>query len=179
MEQVTPSGYEDIAVELILSDHTGRMLALEDVGAGFSQLIPVLVALLEQSPQLETVGLVLIEQPELHLHPRMQGAIGDVLLEVVNARWGRDASLARAHIVVESHSEHMLLRVLRRLRNASHGAPMLRDPQPGPEDIAVVYFEPEGDESFAHWIRIGNDGRFLDRWPRGFFEDRFEDLFDE
>jgi predicted ATPase len=43
----------------------------------------------------------------------------------------------------------------------------------------VLYFEPEGGQTYIHELRIDSAGEFIDKWPRGFFEERYEDLFDE
>jgi predicted ATPase len=82
-------------------------------------------------------------------------------------------------MIIESHSEHLLLRLLRRIREtATADIPHTRF-RIGPEDVAVLYFEPDGDETFVHNLQICPDGTFADRWPAGFFDERFEEIFGE
>jgi hypothetical protein len=91
-------GYAGIAVT---DANTGRKDNLADVGFGISQVLPIIIGVATASRG----SIVLIEQPELHLHPETQGALTQVLLDL--ARF-QDVSL-----FVESHSENMLLRLRR------------------------------------------------------------------
>lgn len=168
---------------LSICDPDGREMELSDVGSGFAQIIPVVIATLGSSP------LVMIEQPELHLHPRLQGALCDLFLESLNRHWVKNrvvpalegqANQANGWFrIIETHSEHIALRLLRRIRESSvtdipHSRFHVR-----PEDVAVLYFEPENGKTWLHEIRIGSDGEFIDRWPKGFFDERDEDIFGE
>lgn len=70
-----------------------------------------------------------------------------------------------------------MLRLLRRIRETAEnelppGAPSLT-----PDQVAVIYLEPSEDVLKLTPLRISADGDFLDRWPRGFFEERGEELF--
>ncbi len=99
VEVVRPApGYAGITVQDI---RTGRRDNLADVGFGVSQVLPIIVHL-ATAPRN---SLILIEQPELHLHPETQGALVDVLLDLAEAR--------NLVLLVESHSENMLLRLRR------------------------------------------------------------------
>lgn len=149
---------------LYLRDGFGRKLRLDDVGAGVAYVTPVLVALSEG-------GFCAVEQPELHLHPAMQAALGDVFINQMNAG---------TVPYVETHSEHILLRVLRRIRQAALGKSKESSLAIGPHDVVVLYFEPLNDGSTrVKHLRVTPSGDFLDRWPRGFFAERDADLFDE
>jgi AAA ATPase domain/Protein of unknown function (DUF3696) len=149
-----------------LVDNTYRRLTFEDVGTGLSCLIPVLVGLYSSCS--------FIQQPELHLHPALQSAMGDVCIEA--ARRGDGST----HFI-ETHSEHLLLRILKRIRQASAGRIASTDTlavKAG--DLSILYFDPQPDGSTkVKRIRVTDDGEFLDRWPRGFFEERGRELFDE
>jgi predicted ATPase len=82
--------------------------------------------------------------------------------------------------IVETHSEHLLLRILRCIRDTSRGASVPEEHRLRPADVAVYYFDPQPDGSTrAMRLRISPDGEFLDRWPRGFFTERDRDVFDE
>jgi predicted ATPase len=104
------------------------------------------------SAQPET--LVLIEQPELHLHPETQGALADVLMRLAA---GRGVSL-----FIESHSEHILLRVQRRIAEG-----VLK-----PADVAA-YIVDGGKVMRSQIDRLGRLDTTV--WPDGFFEEEWTD----
>ena len=147
-----------------LLDGKGRRMTFEDVGTGLSCVVPVLAAL--RTP------FSFVQQPELHLHPALQSALGDVFVEV--AHEGRVS-------LVETHSEYILLRILKRMRQTESGKQPESSPlRITPNQVNVLYFDPQPDGSTTvKRIRLTNDGDFADRWPRGFFEERGRDLFDE
>lgn len=149
---------------LYLQDQHGRNLDFHQVGSGVSFILPVLAALWGAPRSW-------IEQPELHLHPAAQCEMGDAVIMAFNR--GRFS-------VIETHSEHMLLRILKRIRQTSQGK--ITDPELRcqPEAIAVLYFDPQEDGTTSvHQLRVTRGGDFMDRWPRGFFEERNAELFDE
>lgn len=153
-------------VQLHLIDHAGRRYDFHDVGSGLGYVLPVLCSVCDASKLIS-----MLQQPELHLHPALQAALADVLIE--NTRGARQ-------IIVETHSEHLLLRVLKRIRQAASGKQLSPELQIKPEEVAVVYFEPQPNGTTAvKRLRISQDGEFLDRWPRGFFTERDSELFDE
>ena len=160
-----------IEQEIALRDiRTNTTVGPSDVGVGLSQLVPVIVSLVSSDD-----GLVAIEQPELHIHPALQVGVGD-LLAVSATGQSADGDAERC-LLIETHSEHIMLRLLRRIRETSEnelppGAPSLT-----PKDVAVIYVEPTEDVLQLTHLRITPDGDFLDRWPRGFFEERGEELF--
>ena len=105
----------------------------------------------------------------------MQVEIGDLALDFLreNARI-EDAS---GVLIMETHSEHIMLRILRRIREASGNATEAAYPAVRPDDIAVVYVKPGRDGAQLLPMRIAPDGDFIYRWPKGFFEERGEELF--
>lgn len=176
----------DFIVKFSLIDSAERNVEFRDVGTGFSQLIPVLISCAVHN------GITSIEQPELHLHPRMQGKICDLLIEAKNkeldycvapGEMSEDDAYELAmkwHILlVESHSEHILLRLMKRIRESAAADIRHHRFAVSPSDVSVLYFEPEGDQTFVHLLRLTEDGEFADRWPHGFFDERYQDLFDE
>jgi AAA ATPase domain/Protein of unknown function (DUF3696) len=155
-------------VELYLRDSKGRRHLFEDVGSGIGYILPVLCTIFDTG-----IGsnFCFIQQPELHLHPALQAAMGDVFLE---------ASAAQKQILVETHSEHMLLRILKRIRQTQLQANIAPELKVKPDDICVLYFDPSPDgATIVKRLRITEDGEFMDRWPRGFFGERDLELFDE
>ncbi len=143
---------------------TGRELNPRDVGTGASQLIPVVIAAVLSKDQIVT-----IEQPELHIHPALQSKIADLFIAQIQE--GNNLFL------LETHSEHLMLRLLRRIRETSEDT-LPADVHPlRPDQVGVIFMEPAGSAVRVHPLRIDKTGEFTDRWPRGFFEEREEELF--
>lgn len=135
----------------------------QDIGVGISQVTPIIVSALAQRS-----GILAIEQPELHIHPALQVALGDLFASQI--------ADAETLYLLETHSEHLMLRFLRRIRETTDnelppGTPSLR-----PDQIAVYFVE--NSESGIHMtpIRVDENGEFVDRWPRGFFTERRGEL---
>lgn len=133
----------------------------QDVGQGITQAIPVLVAVL--SP---TAGVVGIEQPELHLNPRQQAALGDVFIHAA-------LSSPKNRIILETHSEHLILRIQRRIRetNGYNGVIVKGN------DIAVYYASSNTGCTKLRRIKIDKKGEFIEPWPDDFFEIDFYERF--
>ena len=154
----------DYRAALYLVDEQQRTLDFDQVGSGVSYALPVLTSLWGCQRSW-------IEQPELHLHPAAQCEMGDAVVRAFNR--GRFS-------VIETHSEHLLLRILRRIRQTSEGKVQDRELQCQPEAVAVLYFSPQPDGSTqVHQLRVTRGGDFMDQWPDGFFEERSRELFDE
>lgn len=152
--------------------HTLRLEALSqtrvlpsEVGAGISQLIPVVVAALQGRS-----GLLAIEQPELHVHPALQVGLGDLFIDAIS-RTG-----SRRIVLVETHSEHLILRLLRRIRETTVGELPENATAFSAERIRVVYVESGARGVNIGQLRVDEQGEFKDRWPKGFFAERMEEL---
>jgi hypothetical protein len=155
----------------------------QDVGMGVLHLVPVVVASLAKWNGLirELWGF---DEPELHTHPRVQAALGDLLIEATHAG---DAWADRKVVLVATHSEHLLLRLLRRIREGFEHELPPGVPKLSPDRVSVIYVEsPRPDQSRtelpdgsvrATQLRVDETGEFVDRWPHGFFEDRAKELF--
>ena len=155
-----------LLIAIHLEDPQGRRYAFTEVGSGLGYVLPVLAAACDES-----LPVVIVQQPELHLHPALQAELGDVFVEL--SRGGR-------RLVIETHSEHLLLRVLKRLRQSGNATGSNPDLHVEPDDVAILYFDPHPDGTTkVKRLRVSADGEFLDRWPRGFFTERDEELFDE
>jgi hypothetical protein len=141
-------------------------VSLRDVGFGISQVLPVLVQAI-----VAREDTLLIEQPELHLHPRLQAELADVFIE---------ASLKRNNtFLIETHSEHLLLRIMRRLRDTSRGTLPRGIPELRPEHVSIIYVHPmeDGSGSVPLVMDLDEDGELLTAWPNGFFEEGFRERF--
>jgi predicted ATPase len=153
-----------------LSDEKRRSGVLaEDVGSGVSQVIPVLAAIALDRP------ITFIEQPELHMHPGLQAKLADFLL--ADPVKPADPLPVDGPRIIETHSEHLALRLLRRIRESSKQPRDFRNRLETEAATAFYYFQALETETQIHRIRVDSTGRFVDRWPEGFFEDRLEDLF--
>jgi hypothetical protein len=152
--------------ELVLRDKRSEaIVSHRDVGIGISQVLPVLV-----SAYANKNSIVTIEQPEIHLHPGLQAELGDVFIE---SALGENKNT----FIIESHSEHLLLRIMRRIRETTSGN--LPDGIPGihPEDVMVLFVEPKGSSSIVHEMPLDEKGDLMKPWPGGFFEEDFKELF--
>lgn len=141
-----------------------QRMAAKDVGIGISQVLPVVVAALEPS-----ASLVCIEQPELHIHPAVQVGLGDLFIE---------GALKRGtQFLIETHSEHLILRLLRRVRETTDGELPPGLPEVKPEHIGVLYVDNGEGGMHITPLPIDETGEFTTRWPRGFFVEREDELF--
>lgn len=145
---------------LELMDDEGMPHQPMDVGVGISQVLPVIVAALE-----DDASLVAIEQPELHIHPAVQVGLGDLFLE---------GALNRGlSFLIETHSEHLILRLLRRIREAGEEGQTTVNP-----DCVGVFCLDRGPGGLrVTEVRINREGEFDTPWPQGFFDERGEELF--
>ncbi|MCY4461722.1 MAG: AAA family ATPase [Albidovulum sp.] len=119
----------------------GRWRNLIDVGYGASQILPVIYELNQpdQSPML------LLQQPEVHLHPSAQAGLGSIMCNVASAK---------RQILVETHSDHLIDRVRMDVRD---GRTDLK-----PDDVSILFFERHGEEVEIHSIGIDKEGNILD-----------------
>ncbi len=156
----------DRTVRRLLLDTGADSLVLpSEVGAGVSQVIPVIVAALAAG-----ADLCMVEQPEIHVHPAVQVGLGDLFIDAAARDRGRRT------LLVETHSEHLILRLLRRIRETTEerlpeGARALTADQ-----VAVIYVERETTGVTIRQLRVDKQGEFKDRWPKGFFAERMEEL---
>jgi predicted ATPase len=139
--------------ELRLRDtSTGRWANFADVGSGIGQAFPVIVEGLRTSPR----ELFLVQEPEIHLHPDAQLAMGDFLYQL--AASGR-------RVIAETHSEAMLLRIRRRAIEAGSSGDLSH------EDISILVVDhDETGMSVVRPIQLDEIGQVSD-WPKGFMEE--------
>jgi hypothetical protein len=142
-------------VRLIDTRRNARVsVALPDVGFGVSQLLPFIVQSLLSEKQI-----ISIEQPEVHVHPKLQADLGDLLAAAIK----KDRP---NQFIVETHSEHLILRLQR----------LVRKQQIKPEDVSVIYVSRGPEGANAERLRLDEEGDFIDEWPNGFFPERLREL---
>ncbi len=136
----------------------------QDIGVGISQLLPVVVLAVTKES-----GLLAIEQPELHIHPAIQVELADLF-----ARYAIDH---KKIVLLETHSEHLMLRLLRRIREQPSESEELSANRLEKDTVSVHYVQASANGTRFERLRIDDDGDFLDEWPNGFFDERDEELF--
>jgi predicted ATPase len=141
-----------------------------DLGIGISQVIPVIIAALLKN-NLQNL-LVAIEQPELHIHPALQVKLADLFIK---QREFSKYFIRRKYFLIETHSEHLMLRFLRRIGETKKGK--TKEFAITQEDINVYWCEPRKDGLKLELMPIDESGEFTCQWPHGFFEEREDELF--
>lgn len=131
---------------------TGAMQNIADVGFGISQVLPVLVGGLN----CQSGSTFVVEEPEIHLHPKAQAELGDFFLELKSRN---------VQSIIETHSEHLILRLLQHVASGALS----------PSDI--VFYSVVGGEDGCSFAKIEVDGKgsFIGGWPSGFFPERLEE----
>ena len=130
--------------------------ALMDAGFGVSQVLPV-IAMLLSAP---TGSIVLLEQPELHLHPNAQSALADLMLHAAETRG--------LQLIVESHSEHLLRRLQRRIAEVEQTFAR-------PENIKMYFCAPGERGSTICQVEVDKYGQIAN-WPPNFMGDISGDI---
>ncbi|MDE0158919.1 MAG: AAA family ATPase [Candidatus Dadabacteria bacterium] len=123
---------------------------LVDVGYGISQVLPVVTELFRQ----DAAPLVLLQQPEVHLHPSAQAALGTLFCQI---------AVRSSQLVVETHSDYIVDRVRMEVRD--NNIPLK------PEDVSILFFERKELDVHIHSLRLDEEGNILDVPPnyRNFF----------
>jgi len=137
---------------LVADDRNGgRGINLAFTGCGISQLVPIIV----HTVSMPESGCLLVEQPESHLHPSAQADIADLFID--NTKGNRQ-------FVIETHSEHFILRLRRRIAEG----------RIEPERVAVFAVEKKRGNSVIKQLTLRSDGHF-EEWPKGFFEEGYKE----
>ena len=151
VEEIAP-GTDLYELRVTVSGGTTRV-SVTDVGFGVSQVLPVLV----QVFYAPSGSSIILEQPEIHLHPAAQSELGDVLIAALEDR--------EVQLLVETHSEHLLRRLQRRVAEGriSH------------DDIALYFVESKNGRSEIRQLIVDQYGNIVN-WPSDFFGDEIGDL---
>lgn len=135
---------------------------LPDVGFGISQVLPVLVQCFYAPPG----SIILMEQPEIHLHPNAQSALADVMIDVISSR--EDGADRKIQLVIETHSEHFLRRLQRRIAEDAI-----------PQDKVSAYFANiTKTPATLEPLKIDTFGN-IQNWPENFFGDEMGDITEQ
>lgn len=139
-------------------------VSLQDVGFGISQFLPFLV----QSVVSRNHSIT-IEQPELHVHPRLQADLADIFVRSIKPPYNNQ-------FIIETHSEHLILRLLRRIRETTKKEQTDEGLTLSPDDISVLYVDSDENGSKVLHLNVESDGEFSQRWPNGFFMERTREM---
>lgn len=132
---------------------------ITDIGFGVSQVLPALVQAFYCPPH----STVWMEQPEIHLHPQVQAELADVFISAIQAR--QDSVERHVQLIVESHSEHFLNRLQRRVAEG-----VLT-----PDDVAVYFCRRSSAGAELEPLRLNLFGD-IENWPENFFGDEMADI---
>lgn len=148
-------GISDLFALRLVDKDTGVNVSIQDVGFGISQVLPIIV-----QSMLSRNSNLLIEQPEIHIHPRLQAELGSLFAECIKPPFNNN-------FIIETHSEHLMLRLQK----------LIRKGELKPEDVAVIYVDRSAEGSKCLHLRLDEEGDFIDEWPDGFFEEDFNEIF--
>ncbi|MDE0300799.1 MAG: DUF3696 domain-containing protein [Candidatus Poribacteria bacterium] len=152
--RLAPISDEGHGYEFLVTKHkSGPEVRLTNVGFGVSQILPVLIL----SYYVPEGSILILEQPEAHLHPNVQAKLADVLIDVVKNR--------NIQIILESHSEHLLHRLTRRIAEGEFSA----------DDMALYACQINDGTSDIEPLRMDAYGN-ISNWPRNFFGDDAGDV---
>jgi hypothetical protein len=154
----TAVGRKDYEVKV--KTHGGLTeVALPDVGFGVSQVLPALVEAFYCPPG----STVWMEQPEIHLHPQVQAELADVFITAVRAReLGHPRNV---QLILETHSEHLLTRLQRRIAEGYIAA----------DEVAIYFAKPGRKGAELEELTVNEEGD-ITNWPEHFFGDEMGDL---
>lgn len=146
-------------VAIALKDkRTKTQVTLADVGYGISCILPVIVEGLASREG----SIIWGEQPETHIHPRLQAHVADLMIDTIADEPGK-----RKQWIVETHSELLIRRIRTRIAQGDIS----------PSDVSVLYVNPDDDDcegSAIKPLRLDENGYWLDEWPHGFFDDGYK-----
>jgi len=146
--------------EVLIKTHpTAPEVKLTDVGFGVSQVLPALVEAFYAPPN----SIVWMEQPEIHLHPQVQAELADVFISAVQAREG--GRQRNVQLIVESHSEHFLMRLQRRVAEGVIS----------PDNVAIYFCRRSASGTDLEPLRLNLYGD-IENWPDNFFGDEMAEI---
>lgn len=154
----TAEGRKDYEVKVTTRGGLTKV-ALPDVGFGVSQVLPALVQAF-YCPEGSTVWM---EQPEIHLHPQVQAELADVFISAIRAyEHGRPRNV---QLIIETHSEHLLNRLQRRIAEGSLA----------PEEVAIYFARTSSNGAEIEELTVNEYGD-ITNWPENFFGDEMGDI---
>lgn len=149
-------------------DDKEPMLWPHEVGVGVSQLLPIVVACLNRNR-----SIFLIQEPESHVHPRLQARIADLFIYSAATNIEEVES---KQFVIESHSEHIVHRIKRRIRETTKGSAP-DGLEIAPDRVSINYLNQDSGATKIQQIHLDIHGEFIEPWPDDFFDLDFNERF--
>ncbi len=142
-------------ISLQLTDlRNGVTITPKDVGFGIGQVLPIIFeAVISEKKH------ICVEQPEIHLHPRLQANLADLFIDSVES--------GKNQWIIETHSEALMLRIQRRIREGKIPKEM----------VSVLYVDVGESGAQVTELSLDDEGDFTSHWPDGFFEERLNERF--
>lgn len=158
--QVKPLSKGRKEYEVLVKTHcSASEVKISDVGFGVSQVLPALVQAFYCPPN----STVWMEQPEIHLHPQVQAELADVFISATKSR--EDGKKRNVQLIVESHSEHFLNRLQRRIA----------EEDVAPEDVAIYFCKRSAGNTELEPLQVNMYGD-IENWPENFFGDEMAEI---
>jgi len=150
----------ELLKELVTIQRRGKVqLSINDVGFGYSQVLPIII---EGTSRPEN-SLTMIEQPEVHLHPKMQAKLADFFIEASGVSPVMQLDGKKRFFLIETHSENILKRLRRRIAEGALSN----------ADIAVYFLEDAPAGNTVRKVAVEADGDI--DWPKDFYATDLED----
>ncbi len=145
--------FENKKIKEAKSDY--KDIPLEQSGNALKSILLMLGQILRSKE-----SVIIFEEPENRLHPKIQGNLIEIILFLAIENKNR--------IIVETHSEHFILRIQK----------MIREQKLKPNNIAInyVYLDEDGKGSKIDHMRLDEKGKFIDKWRHGFFNERLKEI---
>ncbi len=159
----------DGGVEFYLKEKSRNIkVALYDIGVGISQITPVVVGALANDPNTgRRPSIFAVEQPELHVHPAVQCELGDLFIREYKNQM----------FLIETHSEHLILRILRRIKESYEGTlPETSELKISSNDLSILTLSKENNITKIASMEVSDEGEIISPWPGGFFDERYNEL---
>jgi predicted ATP-dependent endonuclease of OLD family len=145
--EVDVKGFKEVIHHLVVKQNNID-LDITDVGFGISQILPVIIQGFLSSKNSTTI----IEQPEIHLHPKMQADLADLFIDIVKNTSGK-------RLIIETHSEYLLKRLRRRISEGIIS----------PSDVSICLFNPQSKEKGATIDNLEIEDKGFFEWPIDFY----------
>jgi len=153
------AGGQQLYAVKVRTKGSADMVDLPDVGFGVSQVLPVLVQLFYAPAN----SIIIMEQPEIHLHPRAQAALADVMIDAILS--GEDGKERGIQLIIETHSEHFLRRLQRRIAED-----IISESQ-----LAAYFVNANVQPAALEPLQVDLYGNIIN-WPKDFFGDEMGDI---
>lgn len=146
---------KDIIHQIVVKQNS-LDLDITDVGFGVSQVLPVII----QGFLSKERSITLIEQPEIHLHPKMQADLADLFIDIAIKKNPKKGSyIASKYLIIETHSEYLLKRLRRRISEGKISA----------DQVGIYYIEPQEETKSATIKKIDISEKGAFEWPKDFY----------